>query len=71
MKKRRIPESLSCNLHGLLGSKGLMHKGRPRLSVAGKANVGKEKKNLYRVSTMKRCVLTFKPEFSIILKTIK
>jgi len=43
-EKRRLPESLSCNLHGLLGSKGLMHKDRPRLSVAGKVNVGKKKK---------------------------
>jgi len=69
-KKRRIPESLSCNLYGLLGSKGLMHKGRPRLSVAGKANVGKEKKTCI-ASLEWKDALTFKPEFSIILKTIK
>lgn len=29
-KKAKDHEPLSCNLYGLSGSKGLMHKGRPR-----------------------------------------
>jgi hypothetical protein len=43
-EKREIPEPLSSNLHGLLGSKDLMHKGRLRLLTAGKVRACRGKR---------------------------
>lgn len=51
-----------------------MHKERPRLLVAGKANIGKEKKeeSACRISRIKRCALNFElPKYSENLKIIK
>lgn len=53
-EKRRLPEWLSCNLHGLLSSKGLMHKGRPRLPTAGKVRACHEKRERENRVSMRR-----------------
>lgn len=74
--KEEFPESLSCNLHGLLGSKGLMHTQRPPKAVlAAREKWGcvtvwkkgsKKVKTCVVYGTKKRArALTFEPAFNI------